>query len=262
MNIIKKIFLLAAAAIIAAVILYPLAFTFVNSFFIRNANEIYFSFDNYAETLADKSPFYRSFINSAVYSVVITGAGTIIACLGAYSFAFFEFKMKKLLFAVIILIMLTPIQVTLIPNFIVFDKLGLLDTPFSIILAGSFSAFGIFLLKQYMENFDKAIIEAAQIDGAGRLKILTHIVAPFSINGITALVILLFSESWSMVEQPVMFLSDKDLMPLSIYIRQVYLASQSKIFAPSILALIPIIIIFALFKTQLSEALSTYNFTA
>lgn len=262
MIIIKKIFLLIISLLIFLFLLYPLLFTIINSFLVRESGKLNFSIERYINFFEENGIFYRGILNSIIYSVTITFFSTFISCLGAFAFSFFEFKFKKVLFLTVILIMMTPLQITLIPNFIALEKLKILNTPLAVILPGIFSAFGIFLLRQYMVHFNKEIIEAAQIDGAGAFRILFNIVAPFSVNGIVAVIILVFSESWSMIEQPIMFLSDSKQMPLSIIIRQVFEISEYYIFIPSVLFMIPVLLVYILFKNRLMDGLSKYNFNS
>lgn len=114
-----------------------------------------------------------------------------------------------------------PFQVTLVPNYIMAEKLGLLNSPNAIILPGIFAAFGVFMLRQFMLPIPYSYIEAAKLDGAGHLRIFSTIIVPMIKPGMAALVILLFVDYWNMVEQPLIFLDDPYKQPLSVYLSRI-----------------------------------------
>lgn len=105
---------------------------------------------------------------------------------------------------------------TLVPNYIIADKLGLLNMASAIILPGIFAAFGVFMLRQFMLSIPYALVEAAQLDGAGHYRIFYRIMLPLMKPGIAALIVLLFVDYWNMVEQPLIFLEDAFKQPLSL----------------------------------------------
>jgi len=138
----------------------------------------------YYDVLIKKSQFLFMFWNSVIIVVPIVAGQIIVSSLAAYAFAKLKFKGRNQLFFVYLTVMLMPFQVTLVPNYLVADKLGLVNNYLSIILPGVFSTFGVFLLKQYMEQIPDSYIEAAKMDGAGQLEIFSRIILPMCKNGI------------------------------------------------------------------------------
>ncbi|HWQ30808.1 MAG TPA: carbohydrate ABC transporter permease [Negativicutes bacterium] len=209
----------------AVIMLFPLVLTVSNSF--MSEAEISSSYDmvdegggyavmklipelvvlsQYYDVLVKKSQFLYMFWNSVIIVLPIVAGQTIIAGMAAYAFAKLRFKGRDQLFFLYLVVMLMPFQVTLVPNYLVAEKLGLINSYLSIILPGIFNTFGVFLLKQYMEQIPASYIEAAKIDGAGPFQIFFSIILPMCKKGMTAMFILLFIDNWNMVEQPLIFL--------------------------------------------------------
>ena len=140
--------------------------------------------------------------------------------------------------------MLLPFQVTLVPNYIVAQKLGIMGSRLSIILPGIFGTFGVFLLRQYMASIPPSYIEAAKIDGAGHLSIFLKIVIPLLKPGLAALFILLFMDNWNMVEQPLIFLSNPLDEPLSLFLSNINNEEPGIAFAASFIYMHPLILVF------------------
>ena len=110
-----------------------------------------------------------------------------VGSMAAYVFAKLKFPHREKIFFLYIITMLMPFQVTLVPNYLVMDYLGLLDNPLSLILPGIFSAFGVFLLRQFMTYIPDSCIDAARIDGAGLVRIFFYIVLPMVNTGLQLL---------------------------------------------------------------------------
>ncbi len=127
---------------------------------------------------------------------------------------------------------------------IIADKLGLLNTTSAIILPGIFSAFGVFMLRQFLMHIPNSYIEAAKIDGASHLRIFYQIIIPLVQPGIAALVVLLFVDNWNMVEQPLIFLEDAFKQPLSLYLSHVNEEARGIAFAASVLYMTPMVVLY------------------
>ena len=168
----------------------------------------------------------------------------LVSSMAAYSFAKLEFIFRDKLFFTYIIMMMMPFQVTLVPNYIVGDQLGLLGSYWSIILPGIFSPFGVFLLRQFMMYIPDAYVESAQVDGAGQLRIFFSIMLPMSKTGLAALTILVFIDNWNMVEQPLIFLQDVNMHPLSTYLSSINNGEMGIAFAASTIYMLPMLLIF------------------
>lgn len=277
--------LIASAACFLAIV--PIFFTFLNSFMtseeiIKNYGVIFQSLSGHAEggatylkdspslqlipeqvsikqylDLLLMSPTYLfKFWNSILLVVPIVAGQMAIACLASYSFARYRKKRREVLFFSYIILMLMPFQVTLVPNYMIADKLGILNTPWAIILPGIFSTFSIFLLTKYMRQIPIAYIEAAKLDGASEWQIFTRIALPTCKSAICALTILLFIDYWNMVEQPLVLLPDVNKQPLSVFLSQINEAEIGIAFAASSLYMIPPLLIFLWGEEYLVEGIS------
>ncbi|WP_441962048.1 carbohydrate ABC transporter permease [Paenibacillus sp. TAF43_2] len=256
---------------LAAAMLFPIIVTFSNSFMTEteidyNYNLIgkmvniaagekdgyinlklipdWVSFGQYAEVLVHKPMFLHMFWNSVFIVVPIIVLQVMIASLAAYAFAKLRFWGRDKLFVVYLMTMLMPFQVTLVPNYIIADKLGLMNTTSAIILPGIFSAFGVFMLRQFMMHIPYTYVEAAKIDGAGHATIFFKIIVPLVKPGIAALIVLLFVDNWNMVEQPLIFLEDTFKQPLSLYLSRISEGARGVAFAASVLYMTPMVLLF------------------
>nr|WP_246079428.1 carbohydrate ABC transporter permease [Paenibacillus piri] len=193
--------------------------------------------------LIGRPQFLFMFWNSVKMTVPIIAGQIAVASLAAYAFAHLRFRFREPLFFMYIVTMLMPFQVTLVPNYIVADYLGLLDSHWSIILPGIFSAFGVFLLRQFMMFVPGSYIEAARVDGAGHLYIFARIVLPMCGTGVAALSILVFIDNWNMVEQPLIFLQDAIKQPLSVYLSVIGEGERGIAFAASTIYMLPLLLV-------------------
>lgn len=203
------------------------------------------SFTQYNKVLIETPQYLHMFWNSVFLVVPIIAGQTAVASLAAFAFAKLRFPGRESLFMIYLITMLMPFQVTLVPNYIMSDRLGLLDSPASIILPGIFSAFGVFLLRQFMLQIPTAYIEAAKLDGAGYVRIFATLALPMVKPGIAALIVLLFADNWNMVEQPLIFLHDAELQPLSVFLSRIQQDSFGVSFAASVLYMTPMLLLFA-----------------
>ena len=276
-----------AAVFISVLALVPIFFTFLNSFMsseeiVANYETVFQSMSGHASqgatymsrtpvlklipeevtinqytTLLFMNPEYLfKYWNSIVLTLPIVGGQMIVACLASYSFARYRRKRREILFFSYIILMLMPFQVTLVPNYMIADTLGILDTIWAIILPGIFSTFAIFLLTKYMRQIPSGYIEAATLDGATEWQIFTNIALPLCKNAIFALTILLFIDYWNMVEQPLVLLTDVNKQPLSVFLSQINEPELGIAFAASSVYMIPPLLIFFWGEEYLVEGIS------
>jgi len=200
-------------------------------------------------------PQYMSFFwNSVALVTPIVLGQVLISFPAAYAFEMSHFKYKEAVFFIYIVVMLLPLQVTLVPNFIMADWLGIHGSRLAIILPGILSPFGVFLMRQFLRNMIKEYVEAAQIDGAGYLGTLVMVVAPLVKPAIAALMLLSFVENWNLVEQPRIFLTALQ-EPLSLYLAQMAGQHLDMIFAASFFYLLPCVLIFLLGQDAMVEGI-------
>ncbi len=213
-------------------------------------------FEQYYEVLVGKSKFLRMFWNSVFLVLPIVIVQTIVSSSAAFVFAKIKFRGRDTLFFIYIIIMMMPFQVTLVPNYLVLDKLGILDNYMSIILPGIFGAFGVFLLRQFMISIPNEYIEAAMVDGCSLAQIFFKVILPQSKGGVASLAILSFIDNWNMVEQPLIFLKDTNKHPLSIYLSVINNSELGIAFAASVIYMIPALLVFLYGQNYLIEGIS------
>lgn len=198
----------------------------------------------YVELLLDSPEFFAMFWNSVKIVVPILIGQVCFGMPAAWAFARFRFPFKKTIFTMYIALMLMPFQVTMVPNYLVLDKLQLLDTRLAIILPAIFSTFPVFIMYRFFRSIPEAMIEAIQIDGAGHFKTFFYIGLPLGAPGIVSALVLGFLEYWNMIEQPLTFLQNKSLWPLSLYLPNIAIDKLGVSIVASVIMLIPALLVF------------------
>lgn len=226
--------------------------TIKNSKFHIIAND--FTLIQYYELLFRNPNFLMKFLNSIILTLPIIIGQIVVSVLGAYAFAKIEFAHKNKLFFLFILLMIMPYQVTLVPMYIILKKVNLIGSYASIILPNIFSTFGVFLLTQFIRNIPNEQCQAAKVDGANNIQILIKIIIPQCKGAIASLAILCFIDNWSMIEQPLIFLTDEK-QPMSTFLSQINQTSQGVAFAASVLFIIPAILVFLKGEKALLEGI-------
>ncbi len=274
----QKVSRYAALIAFALMILLPIVYTVTNSFMAASEIRHYyssihsesgstmfhiipdrFSLDSYYQVFLASPNYLKKFwISMGLTSVIVAGQ-VVVSCLAGYGFAKFRFPGRDAIFFLIIIMMMMPYQVTLVSNYIVLDKMGLVGTYWSLILPGIFSPFGVFLMRQVMATTPNVLIEAAMLDGANQLQILWKVVLPRCKSGVVSLIILSFIDNWNMVEQPIIFLDEVSQYPLSVFLAQSNSANLSLSFTCGILAMLPVALIFLFFEKELVEGIGFSN---
>ena len=214
------------------------------------------SFSQY-KTLLFLSPTYLlKFWNSVALVVPIVLGQLMVGCLAAYSFSRYRRKRREVLFFSYVILMLMPFQVTLVPNYLIANHLGIYNTWWAIILPGVFSTFSVYLLSKYMRQIPSSYIEAAKLDGANEWNIFTRISLPMCKSAIYAMAILLFIDYWNMVEQPLILLENESKQPLSVFLSQINASEIGVAFAASFIFMLPPLLIFLYGEQYLVEGIS------
>ena len=214
--------------------------------------------DQYRAVLITSSDYLVKFWNSVRLTVPITLFQMLVAVLTSYGFARYPSKLKGIIFFAYIILMIMPYQVTLVPNYLVAKKFGLLNTRSAIILPAIFSPFSIFLLTKIMRRIPVSYVEAAKLDGAGELQILTRIYIPMCRNAIISIGMLVFIDYWNMVEQPLILMASdeaKALHPLSVFLSQINANDVGLAFAVGVVYMIPALLIFLYGEDYLVEGI-------
>jgi len=231
-------------------------YTVNNRHFVRiTISPSFASLRQYISIVTDNSLYWRQFWNSIGLAVPIVLGQLLIAPLTAYVFEMGRMRYKEAVFFVYIVLMLMPLQVALVPNFIMADRLGLIGSPWAIILPGMVHPFGVFLMRQFLRGLTRDYIEAAQLDGAGHVKIIFLIVLPMFKPALAALIMLTFIDNWNLVEQPLIFLETNVQEPLSVYLAQMAEANLDIVFAASFLYLLPPVLLFLYWQEHMVEGI-------
>ena len=216
------------------------------------------SFKQYFTVLFLSPEYLFKFWNSVKYTLPIVIFQTVVACLAAYGFTRYRSKGRQLILFMYIILMLMPYQVTLVPNRLVSEWLGIYGTSWAIILPGVFSPFAVFLLTKSMRRVPTAVIEAAKLDGCSELQIFFKIYMPLCKNIIYSVMILVFIDYWNMVEQPLIFLGsqNEDMYPLSIFLSKINSGEVGIAFAVAVIYMIPTLLIFLYGEQYLVEGIA------
>lgn len=214
------------------------------------------SFKQYFTVLFASPDYLLKFWNSVILTVPITLFQLFVALLAAYGFTRYRGRIREIVFFGYVILMLTPYQVTLVPNFLVCDWMGILDTNWAIWLPGIFSPFAVFILTKCMRRIPSGMIEAAKVDGASEWKIFCSICLPLCKSTIVSVVILLFIDYWNMVELPLILLNDPDKHPLSVVLAKINQGEIGIAFAVATIYMVPTLLIFGYGEDYLVEGIS------
>ncbi len=215
----------------------------------------YPTLEQYERLLFYSPAFLKLFWNSVGMAAAILAGQLLIGVPGAWALAAFRFKGRKLLFTLYVLLMLLPFQVTMLSKYLVIRLLGLMDTPGAVILPAVFSTFPVFLIYRSFRGIPPELADAARMDGAGEWRIFIHIALPLARGGVLAAMVLDFLEAWNMMEEPLAFLTDKSLWPLSLYLPEIGVSQAGYSCAASIVTLLMSLFIFALFNDTLEKGI-------
>lgn len=161
------------------------------------------------ELLLDTPEFFVMFWNTCKLVLPQILLQFVVGAPAAWAFSRLRFRGRRTLFTLYIVLMLLPFGVTMVPSYLVLNTLGLMDTPWAIILPGAFSTFPIFIMTKSFDAVPRALLEAAGLDGANQGQTFLHIGLPLGMPGIYSALVLSFLEAWNAIEQPMTFLSLK-----------------------------------------------------
>lgn len=215
----------------------------------------YPTFEHFARILFYTPQFFVVFWNSMKIVTLILAGQLLLAVPAAWAFAVYPFRFRKLLFTLYVVLMLMPFQVTMLSSYLVLNGMGLINTHAAVILPAVFSTFPVFLIYRGFCSLPKGLIEAARIDGAGEWMIFRKIGLPLSSGGILSAAVLGFLEYWNLMEQPLAFLEDQSLWPLSLYLPEIGLTQAGYSFVASVITLIPAIFVFLAGRDYLEQGI-------
>lgn len=214
------------------------------------------SLQQYINIFLGNSGYLQKLWNTLIYTLPIAAGQVLFAAMAAYGICLMKGKRRYLIILGYIIIILMPYQVTLFPNYMMIEKLGLLNTRWSIWLLGIFSPFCVYFMERQMRRIPTELVEAAKLDGAGTIKIFLKLYLPMCKSVIYSCFLLVFADCFSMVEQPIWLLEDDKLQPLSVFLSSMNENAVPMVFAASMIFMIPNLLVFLYGESDLEEGLS------
>ena len=215
----------------------------------------YPTFEHYGRLLFMTPSFFVLFWNSVRMVACILVGQMVVGVPAAWAFAAYRVRGSRTLFVLYVVLMLLPFQVTMLSSYLVLDRLSLMNTHLAIILPAVFSTFPIFLSYGGFRAIPMQLLEAARIDGAGELRIFLKIGLPLGKSGLLSAIVLGFLEYWNLMEQPLAFLEDKALWPLSLYLPEISWTQAGFAMCASFIPLIPAAFVFVLGQDYLEQGI-------
>lgn len=267
-SIVMKVALYLVLIIITVVMIVP--FLWMLSASIKSNREVFLmdpfvwipdvpKWDNYVR-IWTKIPLLKFVENTVILTIVVTFLQLLTSSFAAYSFSKLEFKHKNGLFLAYIATIAMPWQVYMVPQFIMMRSMGLNDTLLAMICLQAFSAFGVFMMKQFYEGIPNELCEAARIDGMSEYRIYSKIMLPLSKPALSTLTIFTFVTTWNDYLGPMIYLKTEEKktiqLGLKMFIGQ-YSAEYGLIMAGSVVSLVPVIIIFLCLQKYFVEGIAS-----
>lgn len=251
----------------ALIMLAPFYFMFV--FATHSRTEIFSlpppmffgdDFFNNLKILTDTVPFWRN-LGWSLYVALASTALTLLFCsMGGYAFALFDFRFKNVLFGLVMGTMLLPSFMNMIPTFMIMDALGWIDQPKALYIPGAASAFGIFLMRQFVtSSIPKDLVEAARMDGCSEFGIYARIVLPLLKPALGTLGLITFIASWNNFIGPLIVMRSPDMYTLPLALRSLQSPVNTEwgaLMTGSAIATLPLVVLFVLSSRQLISGLT------
>lgn len=255
-------FIRIVAVVLAIFFLIPIVWMLVLSFTPEGqnifTNGFQLSFVNYQKVLS-QAPIFGWMGNSLMVSVMTTILVLILSSMAAYAFSRIQFPGSKFMFLLFLSGLMIPAEATLIPLYLFMRDLGLLGTRTSLILPAIAGPMGIFILKQFFDGLPKDLEEAARIDGAGFFKVWYSIFLPLSRPALAALGIFSFIGAWNDYVWPLISISDKAYMTITLGLpmfQSSYVQQYALPMTANALAAIPVLIVFLIFQKQIIKGIA------
>ena len=216
----------------------------------------YPTLEPFVELLLRSPGFFVMFWNSCIQVCPMLAGQLLVGAPAAWAFARFDFPGKRGLFGLYVLLMVLPFQVTQVSNYLVLDRLGLLDSHLALILPGIWSTFPVFIMTRSFEAVPGALLEAAYLDGAGELQAFFLVGLPAGFPGIVTALVLGFIDGWNALEQPMAFLKEMRLWPLSLYLPDMVQDKAAVAFAAGMVMMLPPVLLYMNGEGELEQGVA------
>lgn len=257
--------IIAFLAVLSAIIMYPMVWMFLTSFksnaeirtYRTKVLPVEWTLEGYRSAF-ERAPVAGWFANSMFVTICVTAAVILTSTLIGYVFAKYEFRGKKLLFVLLLATMMVPPQVTMIPRYLMIQKMHLFNTRWALIVPGLVSAFSIYLARQFIGDIPDSLCEAAKIDGAGPIRIYWHVILPNIKPAIGSIGIFTAMMHWNDYLNPLLMLNDMEKMtlPLGLVIFDSQRTSDLSATMAASMIMIPMIVIFLVFQKQFIKGMT------
>ncbi|UFU01846.1 carbohydrate ABC transporter permease [Ruania suaedae] len=261
--------LVAVLAAVAILMVFPLYWMVVSAFTPggqSQSSDFYLwpsepTLTNYAEVF-ETQPVWR-WIGNSLFITIVTTVISVVVSLGAgYALAKFRFWGKGLLYTAFLLTIMIPIQVTLVPSFLVVARLGLVDSPWAVILPTAFDVVGIFIARQFMLSVPDALVEASRLDGAGEMRTFRSVVLPTCGPLIGVLVILSFMAKWNDFLWPLVVLQGNESFTVPVGLSTLtnnpaFGSPWGAVMAVASLTVLPVLAVFLVFQRQFVQGIAS-----
>ncbi|HEV2517345.1 MAG TPA: carbohydrate ABC transporter permease [Devosia sp.] len=211
-------------------------------------------------TIFAETGYLRAYGISILYALLTIAGVLLVGSLAAFEFSLFEFPGRKILFGVVLLALMVPTAVTIIPTYVLVSRLGWLNTMEGLVVPGLASAFGLFMLVQFMRAIPKDMIEAARLDGAGHFQIYWHVVLPLCRNALVTLAILTFIQTWGNYMWPLIVGTREELYTVGQVVGQFNSPlshhTVDTVMTANLLAAVPPLIFFLIFQRQIVQGIA------
>lgn len=266
-NGVRTALLVVALAVVSALFLLPFVWMLSTSFRTQGDLAAHpltlipqaFTLENYANVW-QKIPFGRQFLNTAIFAGTVTIISVALDAMAGYAFARFDFPAKNMLFVVVLVTLMVPIQVTFIPLYSVLVDLGWVNTFQGLIVPRIADAFGIFFFRQFFLGLPKDLEDAGRVDGAGEFRIFARIMLPLAAPAVLTIAMFNLIANWNDLLWPLMVTTSPDMQTLPAGLalfRGEHVTDYGLLMAGSVLALLPMVIAFLLVQRRFIEGIAT-----
>lgn len=252
---------------VTIIVLFPFYWMFATA--VKPVSEIFasppswipsqFHFENFLITLQEND-FATFFKNSTIVTFFATVITVFINLLAGYAFAKYNFKGKEIFFLIVLSTLMIPIQVTMIPNYIIISRLNLLNNYLGLIFPPCAEAFGLFLSRQFMSDLPGELIESSRIDGATEFEIFRKIILPNAKSLMSVLIIFTVMWRWNDFQWPLIILSDSRMYTVQIGLSMLngsQYINWNMLMSASLIAILPVLIVFLIFQKQFVQGIAS-----
>lgn len=252
--------------VMAALFLFP--FVWMLSSSLKAKSDIFVSppiwipnplhLENFTQLFTEKH-FARVIVNSLFTSITGTAGALLFCAMAGFAFAKYNFKGQKLLFGLVLASLMIPMESGMIPLFVIFREIGLIDNLWGVILPRLTSAFGIFYMRQYCASIENELLEAARMDGCSEYRMFFSIIAPILLPAFASLGIIFFVEEWNNFLWPTVILRSQENLTIAVAIRALESGVRTPynlIMSGSVVSIIPMLVVIFLFQKQFIAGLT------